>query len=662
MNTSNYRSDFRPLLAVVALCALLVTVAYQHSQPYPLELGTVENPLLEGFHAPESTRGGTLRWTSAHATVRLPNLWPAQPVRLRLQLSAPRPDNAPVPVALAVNGLPVATLALTSANASYTFEFTGEQLGPSGNFYLTLTAPPYSPPNDLRALGVLVRALDVTPTGSPPFMPSLPVLLSLCALVGISYVWLRRLGADSHVALAADLLLMVAIFALLWDARALIALLNAQLLFWVVVAYALTELTVRLGGYGAVPRAYGWTSLLFLGAFGIRLLLAHAPGDPDNFTAFKLMIEQATTHGLASIYDLDPVVGAYPPVHHYDMALIGWLYQTFVSPEFDLDSTRLNFMMKMPTIVLDMLIVVALMAYAARRRDARTALLAGAAYAFNPGIVYTTAYNGQLGDPLYTLFTTVAVIALVEEHGALLGAATMLAVLTKPQASAFLPFLALAALRHLRWKSIPRTVAVGGATTAAVLLPFVSAGTLGEMVRTVTTTIGHGPRISSNAFNIWWLVGWGHAWDVKDTETLFGISYRMMGLLLFFGAAYGLVAWKVWTARGARDLINLAAFTGFAFFMLPTEIHENYLFPTIPLLVLLAVHERRGWWLLGILSLSWFVNLISIDPTLMDPLNEVWPAFNALLFPVGVVLASVNVLVLGWWTWRIIRMIEVKGE
>jgi len=94
------------------------------------------------------------------------------------------------------------------------------------------------------------------------------------------------------------------------------------------------------------------------------------------------------------------------------MALIGWLYRTFVSPEFDVESSRLNFLMKMPTIVFDMLIVVVIMVYAARQRDTRAALLAGAAYAFNPGVIYTTAYNGQLGDPLYALFVTLAVVAL----------------------------------------------------------------------------------------------------------------------------------------------------------------------------------------------------------------------------------------------------------
>ncbi len=638
----------RRLFAAIVLCALLVTVAYQHSEPFQLNLSALDNPLIEGFHAPEHSRNGALRWTSAHVAVRLPNLWPQQPVRINLQLSAPRPDNVPVPVALNANGQPIATLTLTSTNSVLTFDLDPNVLGASGNLYLTLDAPPWAPPNDLRTLGVLVRALDVTPTGRPPFMPALPLLLTTCAFVAASYIWLRRLGVGAPFAFGINLLVSAAVFALLWDARVLIALVNARVLFWLVVAFALAELTIALGHFRDDMRAMRVTALLFLAAFGVRMIFAHAPGDADNFTAFKMMIAQATTHGLGSIYDLDPVVGAYPPLHHYDMALVGWLYRTFVSPEFDVASSRLNFLMKMPTIVLDMLIVVVVMVYAARRRDTRTALLVGAAYAFNPSIIYTTAYNGQLGDPLYALFVTLAVVSLVGEHAAWLGAATMLAVLTKPQASAFLPFLAIAALRHLRVQNIPRTVVTGGATTLVVLMPFVFAGTIGDMIRTVSTTIGHGPRISANAFNIWWLLGWGNAWNISDTQLWFSVPYRMLGLLLFFVVAYGLAAWKLWTTSGSRSLLMLAAFVGFAFFMLPTEIHENYLFPTIPLLALLVVHEWRAWWLLVSLSATWFVNLLTTDAGIVDGLNVAQPV----LFPLQVFCTLINIgalLVMARW-------------
>src|SRR5439155_23005049 len=85
-----------------------------------------------------------------------------------------------------------------------------------------------------------------------------------------------------------------------------------------------------------------------------------------------------------------------------------------------------------------------LMSYAAKRRGAKFALWAGGAFALNPGIIYTSAFNGQLGDPLYSLFITTAVVALLIAQPAIFGSAAALALLTKPQSSAFLVFFALA--------------------------------------------------------------------------------------------------------------------------------------------------------------------------------------------------------------------------
>ena len=140
-----------------------------------------------------------------------------------------------------------------------------------------------------------------------------------------------------------------------------------RLLYLLAVACLLTELSHRLGGREMSLRTYRWLALLFFTAFAIRLVLSHTPGDRDNFIAFKMMLENVTRRGIAAAYEIDPVIGAYPPLHHYLLAIPGNLYRLFVSPEFDIVSRRLNFLMKQPTIVLDMLILVTILAYALPR-------------------------------------------------------------------------------------------------------------------------------------------------------------------------------------------------------------------------------------------------------------------------------------------------------
>jgi hypothetical protein len=688
----------RRLFALLALTVVGVTLAYQRSEPYQVSLGTSrDDVVLEGFHGPEGSQAAPFRWTGARADVRLPNLWPAQPVRLDLVLSAPRPGGASVPVTISVNGRLLDTLAIGPAPHALTYVLPADTLGASGNLYLTLWTPTFTPAGDTRELGVAVSRIAVAPLDQAPFLPSLPVLATLGAFVVLLYVWLRRLAVSPNAAFGAALVAIVALTAALLLARPIITLYNAQLLFTLAVAFTASAGATRLGHFQNNIAALRWTGLLFLGAFAIRMVLAHAPGDSANFIAFKLMIAQVAQQGLASIYELDPVVGAYPPVHHYDWTLIAFFYRTFVSPDFNLDSLRLNFMMKMPTVVLDMLITVILIGYAARRRGARFALLAGAAYALNPGIIYTSAYNGQLGDPLYSLFVTAAVVALLAGRPLAFGSAAALALLTKPQASAFLPFFVIAGLcclqvsaawfqggeekapgyvekpeaqtgdappgrsrGSIRARMFSRAVQMailGGVTTALlVLLPFLLAGTVGGMLRTVSTTIGHGPHLSANAYNIWWLLGWGNAWNIPDTGLLFGVlSYRAAGLVLLFVVANGLIAYKLWSHCDARALALLAAFAGLAFFMLPTEIHENYLFPTIPLLALCTVHDRRAWPVLAVLSATWFINLIFVDVDLVDLLNAWWPWLGAVMFPVQVVAALMNVGVLLAWAWWLVR-------
>ncbi|MCX6030459.1 MAG: hypothetical protein NT169_14320 [Chloroflexi bacterium] len=654
-----------PLL--MAVCALCVVLAYQRSTPFRLDLTSrLDATLLEGFYS-----AGPVRWTAGRAALRAPNLWPGQSARLTLVLSAPRgdePDPAkrdlPVTAAVAVNGHPIADLLMNAGPTEYELIIPADIIGPSGNLFITLQAPTFVPPADLRTLALLVAGISATPMGQPPHLPPAEPLLSLSALTGLVYLWLRRLGSGRGLATGAAALVLGLGTAGLLISRPFVTPASNRLLYLLIVACLTTELTVRLGQRTLSRRAYLGIAMLTLVAFAIRLALAHTPGDHDNFIAFKMMLENVTTRGVAAAYEIDPVIGAYPPVHHYLLAIPGHLYRLFISPEFDVASQRLNFIMKQPTILLDMLIAVTVLVYALRRTSPRRALLIGAAYAFNPGIIYTTSYNGQLGDPLYALFVTLAVAGLLAGQAASTGAATALAVLTKPQASAFLPFLLVGALRRLPVKTLPRAFAAGALVSLAVLTPFLLTGTVGHLIRTVSTTIGHGPRIVSNAFNIWWLWGWGNAWQIKDTGTLLGpVTYRTTGLALFFGVAYGLALWKLWTPRKTGEVALLAGFVGLAFFMLPTEIHENYLFPLFGLLALAAVHDRRAWFLDAILAITWFFNLATTDVTLMRPLMKAWPAAAAVQFPFQVGLAVINVAVLtvwGYWVWRMGRPEKVS--
>lgn len=653
------RPSPRWLIALALAAVALVTLAYQRSEPYTLDLaGHRDDGVLEGFHAPEGKGANVYRWTERRADVRLPALYPGQPVALVMRLAGPRPFSPnPVPVIVRVNDRPVAMLEAGAAFADYAVALDAAALGPGGDLHITLATTPYAAPNDGRELGVMVARIAAAPAASVPYLPSLTVALMIVALSLAAALWQRRLGVPERAARVADGALAVLGALAFVLARIPAAQALPRVLLTVAGAFAAAECAARLGRFAGDRRAYRLTSALFLAAFALRVWIATSPGDEANFIAFRAMLDQATRYGIAQVYGLDPVYGAYPPWHHYHLWLVGMLYQAFVSSDLYTASASLNALIKLPTIIYDMAITVLVMAYAARQGGARVAWWAGAAIALNPAIIYISAYNGQFGDPIYAFYVVLAVVGLLSRNPLALGIGTALAVLTKPQASAFAPFLALGMLWQLgrgraAVRPIMQTLAAGAAAAALVLAPFALAGTLPDLMHTVSTTIGHGPRVSANAFNIWWLAGWGDAWNINDTRPLTGsLSYRAFSLLLFFGVAYGWIAWRTWRARSAGGLALIAGFAGLSFFMLPTEIHENYIFPTLALLPLFAAHDRRGWWLAGVLAVSGFLNNAMIDLTIVPPLNAAFPPAAAVWFPLSIVVAMVQTGALALWAW-----------
>lgn len=659
-----WKSVLRDRVGIVLalVTGLLLLAAYQRPDNFQLDLTSPWHAgLLEHWFPVENGPNGAYRWTSSPATLRLPAAAGAfQRTRVTVEVSAPRPEGAasPVPVEAWINGRLMQTWQLDNQISQQVIEGDPSLSGWSGAVNLTLRAPTFAPPADLRPLAVLVRGVRVETLPQGWQWPPLPISVYVMGVVITAYAWLRRLGYSPRVAAGLALLLLAVLGWLLFTARSAAAWLAVRIWAAQVVAWLLAELAAWRRGQAPDLPLLRFASALFLLAFVVRLALAHAPGDHDNFIAFKMMLENVTRHGVARAYDLDPVVGAYPPLHHYLLAAAGHGYRLLMSPDLDMSSPRLDLAMKLPTILLDMVTLLVIVRYAAAYTSSPRSRWIAAAYAFNPGIIYVVAFHGQLGDPLYTLGILVGVTGVLLNQGAIAGAGSAAGLLTKPQAAAFAPFLLIAGVRHLSpRRQIGQALLAGSVMAVVVLLPFALAGTLPDMLHTVSTTIGHGPRISSLAFNFWWLVGWGHVWSIKDTELAAGlIPYRTIGLFVYFVLAQGLIAVQTWRARGRAELALLAAFAGMAFFMLPTQIHENYLFPTFALLGLAMVHDRRAVWLTLILNITWGINLLTYDTRLLGPLAPASPEQISPLFPLQLAATLLNGVVFVVWIVWVLRV------
>ena len=89
-----------------------------------------------------------------------------------------------------------------------------------------------------------------------------------------------------------------------------------------------------------------------------------------------------------------------------------------------------------------------------------------------------------------------------------------------------------------------------------------------------------------------------------------------MGAVLFAAAAL-VAAWIVIRRDDAVGILVGTLVVAVAFFVLPTRVHERYLFPALALAAPLVARGWRWQLLYGLLSLSFFANTLtgSTPPT-----------------------------------------------
>lgn len=396
-----------------------------------------------------------------------------------------------------------------------------------------------------------------------------------------------------------------------------------------------------------------WVVAMVVAALLIYVPLSWTTGYWGDIEIYMAWTHQVTHHGIHSAYSPDFVAPPNTtPVLLYPFRLAGEVFRRLWSPDFPppwevrTNQQYLRFLLRLPALAANAAIVLVLYLYVKRKwrvsdsgedGGARSpagahgvALLVAAAYLFNPAVIFESAYYGQMGA-VHTLFMLLAVMLVVEKRPALGWAALTVGMLTKPQADVFAPLLLLLTWRRYRWRGLLRSALAALATALVVLAPFLYYGTLDDMWTRVSKVTSYHPILSATAHNLWWLVslGQGKASDLGTLPVLASaglgfVTFRVIGLGLF-ALAYLLVLVRPFPAapspngegsrsgaagapderagspvplprrgRGWGGVYAAFAYLFLAFFILPTQIHENHLIPMFPLLLLAAVLEHGG--------------------------------------------------------------------
>ncbi|MFD2330333.1 hypothetical protein ACFSR7_13870 [Cohnella sp. GCM10020058] len=362
----------------------------------------------------------------------------------------------------------------------------------------------------------------------------------------------------------------------------------------------------------------GWYAAgLVLAGIVLRIVLADRYGGfLSDQRLFVQWGEAVVRDGLAGAYLGNGNIN-YPPLFLFLLGgytrLIEWFGQ---APE----PGTLSF--KMVLVAIDSASMVFVAIWVRKRADVYLGLGVLALIALNPALIADGAVWGQ-ADMLHAMLMAAAVILVASRPG-VSGLCFALALLTKFQAVTVLPVLGMYLLvAAIRWKKFRAAAMwlVGCCLPLLVALIYFSAhGALGTMMtQAYGDAVGSFTGVTVNAMNIWsGIIGVGP--DVQDTTAFVGgITYRAAGLALFAAAVLLLCAYTVPALAAIRRrheveavLLRAGAAVNFAFFMLPTEIHERYGIPALVFMLLVVLHDRR--WAAGAvgLTITTLINLLVV--------------------------------------------------
>ncbi len=616
-----------------------LSLVYQVRQRYTLDLGEgLDYPYLEGFHAAERDESFSWRWSRDRASLWFPGIGGNQRLRLEMRLSGFRPQGSPTPhLLLEANGHTLASF--TPQGEAKTYRFT---LNPSLNsdLMVQLESDTFVPGEDPRELGVMVDWARVEPVGERSVViPSpLHLLSSLATIYLFIFIlrWWKVPEGGRFLGWGMTTLLLAWMFL---NRRMLISRFSPLLLASLATFYlAILGLDALLGGFpsrkgGLKPRQLRRVALVLLLALSLRLILALTPGYEADVRDYAVWSWKAATMGIEKIYLWVGGVwpADYPPLIPYIFQAVGLFFQRAISPDFLYPGEEINaihrYLLRLPAIFADLLTAVLVFRAVHKRKGFRFSLLVTISYLFNPAVLFDSAYWGQT-DAVHSLLILLSITLLDEGRIAWSWASMTLATQAKPQAYIFFPLVLILTGRKFGWQSVAKGVLGALVTFLVIISPFLYHGTTDSLLRHYFSTVAPQGYLSLNAHNLWWLLSEGNGW-INDTEipqllSSLGVTfltYRTIGLLLL-GALTLLALYRLYNDQHVDTIYATAAFLGFAFFMLPTQMHENYMFAVLPLLCVVSSTDRSLTLIYAMLSLTFFSNMVLHDPAILDLLGS----------------------------------------
>ena len=391
--------------------------------------------------------------------------------------------------------------------------------------------------------------------------------------------------------------------------------------------------------------------VVFALALAVRLALVPQPGNVSDISGLIQFGAQVAAHGPQALYEgVDPTQAffTYTPLFPDALALTFRVWSLLSghvlvdgAPPYTVAAALAKGWILAGDLALGMLIY----GWVRRRAGSAWARFSLGAFLLNPGVLYDGAWWGQI-DCLLALCAAGAITAVGHDTGRwpwrswLWLAAGML---LKPQAVVAAPLVALATLQRGGVRPLLLGALAAAGFSVVLGAPFLLTGRAGQLLGAYLHAGSAYPQVSVNAYNAWWAAGGpggGGLVGQADTARLAaGLTHREVGLAGFLallalagryayaspsrrrvaqpthqrGSGVGVAACERIPQSGAAWALA-AAGAYYGFFMLPTQIHERYLYPALPLLCLVLYMHPAVLAILAAATLAYTANLVHVVP------------------------------------------------
>ena len=328
-----------------------------------------------------------------------------------------------------------------------------------------------------------------------------------------------------------------------------------------------------------------------------------APGFPADIGLFKYWGWYASKD-LFNMYSSTSGIGFldYPPLYMYVLAPIGAAASGLSNV---MGGALTQLLLKMPSLIADIVTSVLLYRLAKRYIDAKWAVVIGLLYAANPAIWMNSVGWGQV-DSLFTMLIIFELMCITDKKWAGAGIFFALMVLLKPHGIIFTPaiglVLLLEILRNKNWKPMLIAVSSGLLTCIVLILPFYIRMKFEDptwIFKLYMGTIGNYEYATMNGFNFWAMLGY----NVADVNKVWcGLKFSQWGMLGIIFAVVLAIVFALWgTKKDSKSREAMPAIVSCVLivtvFTFASKMHERYMFSAIALSLVAFIQSRERWYL-----------------------------------------------------------------